>query len=175
MQRSLRALVFLGAGMGLMWVLDPVSGRYRRGRIEDRLMHWRVRSRAWLDRASRRERRHERREWSIFGTDLRPELGDFDAGLRARLHKALRSLTRSTDAFSFEVKNGVVTLTGWVHSNDHRPLIETIEAMPGVLQIEDRLHLKEPMERRSREQVKRWWPMIAVIAGTVGALRYTTG
>lgn len=173
MRRGLSELFFLGAGLGLMYVLDPTSGSRRRGRISDRLLHWRVRIRSRLERSAYYQRHLERRTRTIFGDEREVHLGDFDAGLRARIHDELRTLVRMPESLDLSVDRGVVTLSGWVEVSEHQPLIETIELLPGVNGIRDHLHLREPEVRRPNRTLLRLVPIVLIGAGAAGLYGYS--
>ena len=76
-------------------------------------------------------------------SDAKTVNSDLDKGIDNNLHAALIQ-NRLTQGVQYDVKNGVVTLSGEVNSQSRRAQVEEVaSAVPNVLQVVNELQVKD--------------------------------
>lgn len=178
--------IFLGGaavGMALMYFLDPNSGRRRRARTRDRMVHAarlvnegaKVTARDTVHRAQGAWAEARR----LFTHDDE-EVGD--EALIGRVRAALGRVVSHPHAIEVSASGGHVTLFGPILSYETRPLLKAVRRVPGVRAVSDQLTVySEPGnvsslqggEPRSGERFElmqeNWSPAARVVAGGAGA------
>jgi uncharacterized membrane protein len=132
---------FGGALIGAlaMYWLDPTSGRRRRARLADQLVHAAARSRRLLD-AGGRDLAHR-----IQGMGARARGAVFDGGpcddqvLADRVRAGLGRAVSHPGSVEVTVREGHVLLRGPVLAHEHRQLLRAVERTRGVKSVEDHL------------------------------------
>jgi uncharacterized membrane protein len=175
-------LLFGGAiGAAAMYFLDPHSGRRRRARTKDKLVHaGRV-----LDRAGRVTARDAQQRVSgliagtrrLFGHEEVP-----DEVLVGRVRAALGRVVSHPHALEVFVSNGHVAVSGPILAHEARLLLRTIRAVGGVRAVSDELSVHEeagnisslqggvPRTGRRFELLQHnWSPAVRLATGALGA------
>lgn len=138
MRRVTEALLGMGLGAGLMYLLDPARGRRRRAVLRDKIVYTANRSLAAADVTARDVSNRSR------GMVARVR-GRFDGEavsdrvLEARVRAALGRTVTHPHAIKAEVRHGVVTLSGPVLSDEVPRLLRTVRRVRGVREVEDAL------------------------------------
>jgi uncharacterized membrane protein len=177
--------IFLGGaavGMALMYFLDPNSGRRRRARTRDQMVHAarlvnegaKVTARDTVHRAQGAWAEAKR----LFTHDEEVS----DEALIGRVRAALGRVVSHPHAIEVSASGGHVTLLGPLLSYETRPLLRAVRRVPGVRAVSDQLTVyNEPGnvsslqggEPRSGERFElmqeNWSPAARVVAGGAGA------
>jgi uncharacterized membrane protein len=178
--------IFLGGaavGVALMYFLDPNSGRRRRARTRDKVVHAarlvnegaKVTARDTVHRAQGAWAEAKR----LFAHD-QEEVGD-DV-LIGRVRAELGRVVSHPHAIEVAASGGHVTLIGPILSYEARPLLKVVRRVPGVRAVSDQLTVyNEPGnvsslqggEPRSGARIEllqeNWSPAARVVVGGVGA------
>jgi gas vesicle protein len=127
-----------GIGAAMMFLLDPQRGRRRRALVRDKAVHavrrtervFGARSRDWGNRArgaaAQVKKRLRRREVS-------------DDVLEERVRAEMGHVVANPGSLRVTARRGRATLSGAVLAVEEDPLLSRVSAIPGVLQIENRL------------------------------------
>ena len=177
--------IFVGGaaiGVALMYFLDPNSGRRRRARTRDKVVHAakvvnegaRVTARDTIHRAQGAWAEAKR----LFG----PEENVDDEALIGRVRAVLGRIVSHPHAIEVAANGGHVTLIGPVLSYEVRPLLRAVRRVAGVRAVSDQLTVyNEPGnvpslqggEPRTGERFEllqeNWSPAARVLVGGVGA------
>jgi uncharacterized membrane protein len=177
--------IFLGGaamGMALMYFLDPNSGRRRRARTRDQMVHA---ARVVNEGAKVTARDTVHRAQGAWAEARRlfthnEEVGD--EALIGRVRAALGRVVSHPHAIEVSASGGHVTLIGPILSYESRPLLKAVRRVPGVRAVSDQLTAyNEPGnvsslqggEPRSGERFElmqeNWSPAARVVAGGAGA------
>src|SRR5687767_7163256 len=178
--------LFLGGaalGMALMYFLDPNSGRRRRARTRDKVMHAarvvnegaKVTARDTVHRAQGAWAGAKR----LFAHDTEPVEDDVLVG---RVRAELGRVVSHPHAIEAAASGGHVTLIGPILSYEVRPLLRSVRRVPGVRAVSDQLTVySEPGnvsslqggQARTGERFvllqENWSPAARVAAGGAGA------
>src|SRR5687768_7783974 len=184
--RTVMNPIFFGGaaiGVALMYFLDPNSGRRRRARTRDKVVHAarlvnegaKVTARDTVHRAQGAWAEAKR---LFTGED--EEVGD-DV-LVGRVRAELGRVVSHPHAIEVTASGGHVTLTGPILSYEVRPLLRVVRRVPGVRAVSDQLTVySDPShvsslqggEPRSGERFEllqeNWSPAARVVAGGAGA------
>jgi uncharacterized membrane protein len=177
--------IFLGGaavGMALMYFLDPNSGRRRRARTRDQMVHAarlmnegaKVTARDTVHRAQGAWAEAKR----LFAHDEEVS----DEVLVGRVRAELGRVVSHPHAVEVTASGGHVTLSGPLLSHEVRPLLKVVRRVPGVRAVSDQLAVySDPShvsslqggEPRSGERFElmqeNWSPAARVVAGGAGA------
>ncbi len=172
-----RWLAGLGAGAGLMYVLDPSSGRRRRALLRDKARHT-ARLTGDTVRRTVADVRH-RAEGLVATTEAVFESGPVhDAVLVERVRSKLGRLVAHPRAIDVTSHDGVVTLSGPILRHEARRLVRRIAVLPGVRTVEDNLEhharpagvpaLQGGAHLRTSPAAGTWSPAEQLLAGMAG-------
>ncbi len=145
-------IVGLGAGAGLMYMMDPGRGRRRRALVRDKMysafgQSGRGLDKAWRDAANRSHavisaaRGFTQRSWDA------P-----DEVLAARLRSKLGRVASHPHAIHVTARGGTVRLEGPVLTAEIERILETLREVEGVHEIDNRLEAHETAESISSLQ-----------------------
>lgn len=171
----------LGMGAGLMYFLDPDRGRRRRALFRDQFVH-----------AGRRLREARRVTavdisnrtnglWAEASRWLRHDANASDAEVTERVRSKLGRVVSHPHAIEVAVRDGHVSLSGPILSDEVRPLLACVQRVDGVRSVDDRLSAYpqagrvsalqggHPRNRRFELLQRNWSPTARVLAGGVGA------
>jgi len=175
--------VFFGGVFGAlaMYFLDPQSGRRRRARTRDQLVHaarlareaGEVTARDTAQRAQGMAAGARR----LFNRESVP-----DEALVGRVRAALGRVVSHPHAIEVAAGGGHVTLEGPILAREVRPLLRAVRAVPGVRALADHLAVYESAEhvsalqggvprqgRRFELMQDNWSPAARLAAGAAGA------
>jgi uncharacterized membrane protein len=177
--------IFLGGavvGVALMYFLDPNSGRRRRARTRDKVVHA---ARLVNDGAkvTARDTVHRAQgAWAEARRLFDPEEEVGDEALAGRVCAALGRMVSHPHAIEVAAGGGHVTLMGPILSHEVRPLLKAVRRVAGVRAVSDQLTVyNEPGdvpalqggEPRTGERFEllqeNWSPTARVAVGGVGA------
>jgi uncharacterized membrane protein len=129
----------LALGAAVMYFLDPHSGRRRRARVRDRVVHTMNVAEEGMERLAQDFGNRAR------GTVARTRRRVFplppveDDRLEARVRSALGRLTSHPSAIQVEAHDGVVTLRGPILEHEIGEVLVGVRRVPGVRRVESRL------------------------------------
>jgi len=140
MKSLLTSVATLAAGAAVMYYLDPQMGARRRATLRDTL-HSGQRSAA--DFAGKQAKRTADQARGLYAKaharmDGRAEPVS-DTILAERVRSQLGHLTSRPGAIDVTASSGCVGLSGHILALEHTPLVQTIGAIAGVEEIDDRL------------------------------------
>jgi uncharacterized membrane protein len=177
--------LFLGGaavGVALMYFLDPNSGRRRRARTRDRVVHA---ARAVNEGAkvTARDTVHRAQgAWAEAKRLFTHEEDIDDDALVGRVRAALGRVVSHPHAIEAAASGGHVALIGPILSYEVRPLLRAVRRVPGVRAVSDQLTVyHEPGnvsslqggEPRTGERFEllqeNWSPAARILAGGAGA------
>jgi uncharacterized membrane protein/uncharacterized protein YwbE len=128
----------IGAGAGLMYLLDPDRGRRRRARARDEMTRTLHQAGLALDKGMRDL--NNRVSGTVTEVLSSFQQGEFtDDVLQARIRSALGRTVSHPHAVEVAVKDGHVTLSGHILSKDFSRLISAVRRMKGVKGVTDTL------------------------------------
>jgi hypothetical protein len=132
----------LGAGAGLMYLLDPDRGRSRRVRLEEQA------SSAFhdtMEEAGRTAKNLENRARGVVAK-LRSACAEEtpvpDERIEARVRSRLGRVASHPHAIHVEVRSGVATLTGPVQEGEAEKIGEAVRRVKSVQSVENKLEAK---------------------------------
>lgn len=181
----------VGLGAGLMYALDPRTGRRRRTWLSDQVTHLASRVAHAVDITLCDASNRARGTLSELSTHTCEEYVP-DRTVAERVRAELGLLVRHPQRVTVSVDNRCVRLSGTVESDELFRLLERVAAVRGVASVEDRLDLQcpevtgTPREPRPRGRAldifqERWSPTTRLLAGGIGgglavggALRHDT-
>src|SRR5918994_1364966 len=177
--------IFLGGaavGVALMYFLDPNSGRRRRARTRDRVVHA---ARLVNEGAKVTARDTVHRAQGAWAEAKRLFVHDEEVSddvLIGRVRAELGRVVSHPHAIEVAAGGGHVTLTGPILGHEVRPLLRVTRRVPGVRAVSDQLTVySDPThvsslqggEPRSGERFEllqeNWSPAARVVAGGAGA------
>lgn len=137
---KLTTLVFMAAGAGAAYFLDPDRGRSRRTRARDQAT-------AALRRQRREAQSRDRYvQGQVEGAEARASgAGTFtpadDIDIAHAVHGALGRLELSTSDVNVDVVEGIASLRGQVDVAAHiQEVVGAVKAVPGVVEVQSYLH-----------------------------------
>jgi uncharacterized membrane protein len=177
---ALSALGCFAAGAGLMYLLDPSSGRYRRAVVRDKTASAVGETGTGLRRTGQYLRDSSRGLVAETRARFRHEVAS-DYKIGARVRSAMGRVVSHPSAIWVTVVDGNVTLCGDVLADEHPGLIAAAKGARGVRSVTDQLNVHldstgvaslqgERRERRSRFNVMRdrWAPLTRTVVGLTG-------
>src|SRR5215831_9904734 len=134
MESRRTGILGVGLGAGMMYLLDPVSGRRRRALLRDQLVH--AAHRLFdAEEASVEDVRH-RTHGILAELKALPTRDDVDdLILIERVRSRMGRLIRHPGAIYVTAENGTVTLRGPILADEVGPLIGGVRAVPGVRDV----------------------------------------
>lgn len=130
-------------GAGLMYLLDPVTGRRRRALARDKIVKY------TSDLAEAREDAQKHIENKAQGilaetrSRLQPEEPVSDQTLIARVRSELGRAVSHPRAIRVSASQGRITLRGNILASEVNALLETVRAVSGVTEVENQLQMHE--------------------------------
>ncbi len=169
-----------GLGAGLMYMLDPATGRRRRKELAHRVASTGGSARIAAGKTARdvahRAQGLAARARSLF----RPEPAD-DAILLARVRSRLGRVVSHPHAVQVSVREGQVLLQGPILSDEVERLIRAVRRVPGVVEVIDELERHDTPgdvpslqggARRTGDRVELrqtdWMPAMRLVAAAAG-------
>ena len=177
--------IFLGGavvGVALMYFLDPNSGRRRRARTRDKVVHAARLVNEGAKVTARDTVHRAQGAWAEAKRLFNPEEGVGDEALAGRVRAALGRMVSHPHAIEVAAVGGHVSLIGPILSYEVRPLLKAVRRVAGVRAVSDQLTVyNEPGdvpalqggEPRTGERFEllqeNWSPTARVAVGGVGA------
>jgi hypothetical protein len=128
----------VGAGLGLMYFLDPAQGRRRRALVKDQMVHAAHKTGDAVDATSRDiANRAKGAVAELRGRFHNAEVSD-DV-LRERVRARVGAVIGHASAVDVDVSDGRVTLSGPVLSHEVDRLLRRVGTVRGVKDVENRL------------------------------------
>jgi uncharacterized membrane protein len=177
-------LFFGGAavGLALMYFLDPNSGRRRRARTRDKVVHAARVVNEGAKVTARDTMHRAQGAWAEAKRLLNHEEAVDDEALIGRIRAALGRVVSHPHAIEVAADGGHIALIGPILSYEVRPLLKAVRRVAGVRAVSDQLTVyNEPGsvsalqggEPRSGERFEllqeNWSPAARVLVGGVGA------
>ena len=177
--------MILGSALGActMYFLDPQSGRRRRARTRDQLIHARKRL-AEAGDVTARDAAHRARGLVVGARRLFSREGVSDEVLAGRVRAALGRSVSHPHAIEVGVAGGRVTLEGPVLAHEVRPLLRAVRNVAGARAVADHLAVYEREQaghvsalqggmprsgNRFELMQDNWSPAARLLTGVVGA------
>lgn len=177
--------LFLGGaavGVALMYFLDPNSGRRRRARTRDKVVHAARVVNEGAKVTARDTMHRAQGAWAEAKRLFNHEEAVDDAALMGRIRAALGRVVSHPHAIEVAADGGHIALIGPILSYEVRPLLKAVRRVAGVRAVSDQLTVyNEPGsvsalqggEPRSGERFEllqeNWSPAARVLVGGVGA------
>lgn len=177
--------IFLGGavvGVALMYFWDPNSGRRRRARTRDKVVHAARLVNEGAKVTARDTVHRAQGAWAEAKRLFNPEEELDDEALAGRVRAALGRMVSHPHAIEVAAGGGHVTLMGPILSYEVRPLLKAVRRVAGVRAVSDQLTVyNEPGdvpalqggEPRTGERFEllqeNWSPTARVAVGGVGA------
>lgn len=140
MKSLLNSVATLAAGAAVMYYLDPQMGRRRRATLRDKLHSGR---RSAADFAGTQAKRAADQARGLYAKAHAQMDGGgepvSDTILAERVRSQLGHLTSRPGAIDVTASGGCVGLSGHILAAEHTPLVQTISAIAGVDDVDDRL------------------------------------
>jgi len=170
-----------GLGFGLMYFLDPNSGRRRRALVRDRAGRLTRSSRGLLEKASR-DFANRAQGLRHIGSGLLSRQEAPDRVLEQRVRSKLGRVSMHPSAIQVSAREGVVTLRGPVLERELPDILSAVEGVRGVKELRNELEphaeagnisaLQGGRPRRARRfdfMQETWLPATRVSAAAAGA------
>lgn len=163
-----------GLGAGLMYLVDPDRGARRRALVRDKGMHAARRFGVLCDKATR-DISFRARGLAAEARSMARRDHASDEVVRERVRANLGRVASHPHGIQVEVESGCVALHGRIPQREVKPLLARVLAVPGVIEIENRLEPYEPEQGDSEQSAgrsararQRWSPMTRLVMGAVG-------
>ncbi|MGE5608755.1 MAG: BON domain-containing protein [Bacillota bacterium] len=143
--QTLLAIGCVALGMGIMYVLDPTAGKRRRAFARDKV-------RSSLGEMSETMQKKSRNVWnrtSGFVSELRHRGGQrqvSDKTLVERIRSDMGHAVSEASAIHVSVQSGRATLSGPIAANEVDSLLKCVWAVPGVVELINRLDVRQPAQ-----------------------------
>ncbi len=184
-QLGLGVLGTAGLAAGVMFLLDPATGARRRAILRDKLVSL-MRLTAWAaDKTSRDVK--NRLSGTVHSTKSRfTDIAVSDDVLVERVRSRMGRAVSHSHAVRVTAKNGRVTLTGEILSEELNDLLQAVSAVKGVAEVNNQLAAHEGPVRISSLQgghsrrryallESNWPPAWRLIIGASGLLATGAG
>ncbi|APR84310.1 Hypothetical protein A7982_09659 [Minicystis rosea] len=171
----------LGAGAGLMYLLDPDRGARRRALVRDKSVHTAHRVGDLIDKGSRDLGYRMRGLVAEAGSMVRRDHPN-DTLLVERVRSKLGRAVSHPHAIQVEAEDGRVKLRGPVLAKERARLLSCAMSVPGVRGVEDCLEPHKPEDKvpalqggarnrggRFALMQERWSPITRIFMGAAGA------
>jgi uncharacterized membrane protein len=175
MKRSTIVAGGAGLGFGLMYFLDPNSGRRRRALVRDRAGRLTRDSRELLDKASR-DFRNRAQGLRHLGSQILLREEASDNVVVARVRSRLGRACTHPSAIQVSAREGVVILRGPVLEDEVRGILSAAAAVRGVREVRNELELHAQagdisalQGGRRRRASRNWLPAARISAAAAGA------
>lgn len=132
----------MGLGAGLMFLLDPQSGRRRRSLMADKANAWSRDTACAIGKQSRNAKNHARGLVAEVRGAVRREVVDDDV-LVERVRSAMGRAVSHPSAIEVSVTDGHVCLTGKVLAAEVPGLLTAVHRVRGVHAVEDCLEVSD--------------------------------
>jgi osmotically-inducible protein OsmY len=132
-------LLGLGAGLALMFFLDPANGRRRRAVVQEKSTHYAREAAHQRDVLARRVLGHLRGAMAAIRQQVQPEPPVEDAILLERVRAAMGHLVPDPRGVDVRVRCGTVILKGPASAAQIEELVACAGRVRGVREVDNRL------------------------------------
>lgn len=176
----LEVLAAVGAGVAVMYFLDPNRGARRRALVTDKVTSAANQLPDTLDVTMRDFSNRAYGFWAETKKAFMSEEEASDRVVKARVRSKMGRVVSHPSAINVTSRNGNITLSGLILSDEVPTLLETVEAVPGVQSVENNLEAHDSpgnipslqggtrRESRSEFMQENWTPAARFLAGTAG-------
>src|SRR5262245_56636412 len=140
MNQALMAGTALGAGAGLMYLLDPDRGACRRARIKDGFVHA-INKTSSAAGSTSRDLANRARGLVAQGASIFRSCETDDDTLAARVRSRMGRAVGRPGAICVTARNGVVSMTGDILSHEVDSLLSCAHSTPGVHGVDNQLRI----------------------------------
>lgn len=149
---SLLMLGCVGLGVGLMYLLDPNTGKRRRALVRDTAQSYWQKTGDRFEKTARDARNRTRGVIAETRTRLRGAEIPADPVLEARVRAQLGRVVANAGAIGVTAQQGHIVLSGPVGAEEVENLLTSVEAVPGVTEVQNQLHIHQDTQHRSGTQ-----------------------
>lgn len=142
MNRAIGLLSVAGIGAGMMYLFDPDRGKRRRALVRNKAEHASKIATAAAGKTQRDVRNHLLGAFAELESLFRSEEVSDDV-LEARVRSKLGRIVSHPHAIEVKAVEGVVILSGPILADEVLPLLDTVIAMHGVKNMDNRLEIHE--------------------------------
>jgi len=129
-------------GVGFAFIFDPIQGHRRRVLLRDQLVHWRNEL-FYLSRKRARDLSHRAQGLKAKTlAKLRPEADVDDEILVERVRADVGRKVSHMRSLKVDAKNGIVTLSGLILSDEVDDLLQATKKVPGVKHLINHLNIQ---------------------------------
>jgi len=132
-------LLGIGAGIALMFFLDPDNGRRRRAVVQEKSTHFARQTAHQRDVLARRALGHIRGAMAYIRQQVQPEPPVEDTILLERVRAAMGHVVRDPHGLDIRVRCGTVILKGPASAAQIGELVECARRVRGVREVDNRL------------------------------------
>ena len=133
----------VGLGIGLMYMLDPNTGRKRRALVRDTARsYWKDTGKA-IGKTVRDTQNRARGVVAETSQRLRRSDVPADTVLESRVRAQIGHVISHAEAIGITAHRGRVTLSGPISANEEGKLLATVEAVPGVTEVVHQLEVHQ--------------------------------
>jgi uncharacterized membrane protein len=173
-------LTGVGLGAGLMYMLDPDSGRRRRRLVVDKTVSLTQQSGAATGRAARDLRNRAQGVAAAARRPFQHEDVD-DQTLAERVRAKMGRVVSHPHAIEVVALRGRITVSGPILADEADALLKKVRSIPGVAGVEDRLDRHEgddhlpslqggaPRSELAELAAQNWAPGLRCVAATAGS------
>jgi len=160
-----------GLGAGLMYLLDPQGGRGRRAVARDKSLSTLKKGGTAAAKTSRHLGNKTKGLVAQAGSKLRRGDGPSDGALLKKVYRKVRGAVSHPHAIEPACEDGRVVLRGLVLASELDGLLAVIQAVEGVLGVDNQLEIHEStQDLAAYRSGKRWvGPATRVLTGTTGS------
>jgi osmotically-inducible protein OsmY len=139
LSNGLLMLGCLGLGIGLMYLLDPNTGRRRRALVRDKARsYWKDTEQA-MAKTMRDTQNRARGVAMEVRQRFRGQDVPADGVLTARVRAQIGHVISNAGAIGVTAHQGRITLSGPIPANEEKKLLATVESVPGVTEVVNQL------------------------------------
>ncbi len=136
---ALGLLLGLGAGVALMFFLDPAAGRRRRAAVQEKSTHYARHAAHTRDALARRVLGHIRGAIAMIRHEVEPDQPVEDAILLERVRAAMGHVVPDPRGVDIRVRCGTVILKGPASHQQIPELVACAGRVRGVREVDNRL------------------------------------
>jgi hypothetical protein len=181
MRTDMSLLTGLAAGAGLMYLLDPNRGAYRRALMRDKVVRAANQTGDAIATTAR-DLQHRTTGASAMLRGWRRQEAVDDGVLLERVRSKMGRYTSHPRAIDVFVNQGTVTLQGQILRPEHRGLMSAVSSVRGVCDVQDYLQVFDaedniptlqggtaPPGEPSELWQRNWAPSVRLLAGMAGS------
>jgi len=134
-------LGYVGLGAGLMYMLDPTTGKRRRALVQDKAKSYWNRTGIFMGKTARDARNRTRGLVTETRTRIRGAGTPSDTVLESRVRAQIGHVISNVGAIGVSAHQGCVTLSGPIPADEVKKLLATVESVPGITEVVNQLEV----------------------------------